>query len=293
MIMINKMRLIFVTVTALCLLPGLASADGRFSFRLQGGWTYILGGDVNRGTKAFFDPGAWEVSSGGYRGVHGGYEFGGDIIFALTPRLGIGIGGGYVQISRYSQMSLLPGFPSWYHGLISSDTKLSAIPIRAGVYLNLPWRGKFNILADLGLSYYFKSAYNNESMRLFFSDGDTYSFLIITTRAENKEFPIGFNAGISLEYELGHNYYLFLGVQTRYARFRGWTGRSMLLDNSEPPLSEYEGGKLYYEVVPELAGAPRLLVVQESPPDGPGGEPRQAAIDFSGVSLQFGIRIRL
>jgi len=292
--MINKMRLIFVTVTALCLLPGLASADGRFSFRLTGGGTYISGGDVNPGTRAWFDRiGTGWVKTGGYRSVHSGYEIGGDIIFALTPRLGIGIGGGYVQISRYSQMGLSPDYPSWIHGLVSSDTKLSAIPIRADVFLNLPLRGKFDILADLGLSYYFKSNFSNESMRFFFSDGDMYSFLVITTRAENKELPIGFNAGISLEYELGQNYYIFLGAQARYARFRGWTGRSILLDNSDPPLSEYEGGKLYYEVVPELAGAPRLLMVQESPLPGPEGEPRQAAIDFSGVSLQVGIRIRL
>jgi len=291
--MINKMRLMFLTITALCLLPGQVFADGKFSFRLQGGWTYISGGDVNRATEAFFGHGTWLVSSGGYRSVHSGYEIGGDIIFALTPRLGIGIGGGYVQISRYSQMGLSPDYPSWVHGLVSSDTKLSAIPIRAGVYLNLPLRGKFDILADLGLSYYFKSGFSNESMRFFFSDGDMYSFLVITTRAENKELPIGFNAGISLEYELGHNYYFFLGAQARYARFRGWTGRSVLLDNSEPPLSEYEGGTLYYEAVPELAGAPRLLMVQGTPPPGPEGEPRQAVIDFSGVSLQLGIRIRL
>ena len=291
--MINKTRLMFVTITALCLLPGLALADGKFSLRLQGGWTYISGGDVNRGTKTFFDPGAWEVSSGGYRGVHSGYEFGGDIIFALTPRLGIGIGGGYVQISRYSQMGLLPEGYGWVFGSVIADSKLSAVPIRAGVYLNLPWRGKFNFLADFGLSYYFRARYSNESLRLFFSDGTLYSYLITTTRAENKEFPIGFNAGVSLEYELGHNYFLYLGVQGRYARFRGWRGRSMLGSNSEPPLSEYEGGILYYEVVPTLSNEPRLLMVQESPPNGPGGVPRQAAIDFSGISIQFGIRIRL
>ena len=54
-----------------------------------------------------------------------------------------------------------------------------------------------------------------------------------------------------------------------------------------------ERGILFYEVVPELANEPRLLMVQSDPPDGPGSEPRQAVIDFSGVSLQFGIRIRL
>jgi hypothetical protein len=290
----NKWKIgITLIVIALCLIPELAFADGKISLRLQGGWTYIFGGDVNRGTKAFFDPGAWVVGSGEYLGVHNGYEFGGDIIFALTPRLGIGIGVGYMQISRYSQMGLLPGQPSFASGSVIADTKLSAVPIRAGAYLNLPWRGKFNFLADFGLSYYFRARYSNESLRLFFSDGTLGSFLIATTRAEKKGFPIGFNAGVSFEYELGHNYCLYLGIRGRYARFRGWEGTSILGDNSEPPLSEYEWGILYYEVVPMLTGSPRLIMVQESPPAGPGGDPRQAAIDFSGVSLQFGIRIRL
>ena len=284
---------VMLSAIVMFLMVGTAYADSKLSFRLTGGGTYISGGDVNPGTKAFFDPGTWLASSGGYRSLHSGYEIGGDIIFAFTPRLGLGIGGGYVQISRYSQMGLSPDSPSFVHGLVSSDTKLSAIPIRAGVFLTLPLRGKFDILADLGLSYYFKSSFGNESMRLFLSDGTMYSFLVITTRAEKKGFPVGVHAGVCLEYKLGQNYSFFLGAQARYARFRGWTGRSVLLDNSDPPLSEYEGGTLYYEDVPELAGAPRLLMVQESPPPGPEGEPRQAVIDFSGVSLQLGIRIRL
>jgi len=43
---INKTRLVFVTITALCLLLGLAFADGKFSLRLQGGRAYSSAGDV-------------------------------------------------------------------------------------------------------------------------------------------------------------------------------------------------------------------------------------------------------
>jgi hypothetical protein len=288
---INRLNIgIAISVIAAFLLPGPVFADGKLRLRLQGGWTYILGGDVNHGTKAFFYPGVWEVSSGGYRGVHSGYEFGGDIIFALTPRLGIGIGGGYMQISRYSQMSISPEEPSLSSALIVARPRLSAIPIRAGLYLTLPWRGKFNFLADFGLSYYFRARYSDEWRSETFP-GPIY--ILITTWAENKRAPIGFHAGISLEYELGRNLWLYLGARGRYARFRGWEGTSMLDSNYEPPVSELEQGILYYEVVPTVYHTPRLLMVQESPPDGPDGEPRQAVIDFSGVSLQFGIRIRL
>lgn len=284
---------ITISVIAAFLLSGHVFADGKLSLRFQGGWTYILGGDVNHGTKAFFYPGIWEVTSGGYRGVHSGYEFGGDIIFALTPRLGIGIGGGYIQISRYSQMGISPEEPSLSSALIVARPRLSAIPIRAGLYLTLPWRGKFNFLADFGLSYYFKARYNDEPKSLVFLGEILSLYILITNHAENRKIPIGFHAGISLEYELGRNLWFYLGARGRYARFRGWEGTSTLESNYEPPVSEYEQGILYYEVVPTVRGAPRLLMVQSDPPDGPNGEPRQAAIDFSGVSLQVGVRIRL
>jgi len=32
-------------------------------------------------------------------------------------------------------------------------------------------------------------------------------------------------------------------------------------------------------------------MVQSAPPAGPGGQPREAVVDFSGISLQAGIKI--
>jgi len=281
---------IVISAIALILLPGLVFADGKISLRLQGGWSYVLGGDANPGTKAFFDyhNTGWDMQTGRYLALHNGYEFGGDVIFELSPRLGIGIGGGYVRISRYSQIGLHAAAPSLNSASASARPRLSAIPIRAGAYLTVPWKKKFHFLVNAGLSYYFRSRYSDESEAVYFPGP---SYVLITTRAEYKRAPIGFQGGISLEYEMGRNFFPYLEARVRYARFRGWKGTSVLESDFEIPLSEQ--GILYYEVVPTMINTPRLLMVQESPPDGPGGEPRQAAIDFSGISLQVGIRIRL
>ena len=281
---------VVISIMALILLPGLVLADSKMSFRLQGGWSFVLGGDANPGTKAFFDyhSTGWDTQTGRYRALHNGYEFGGDIIFELSPRLGIGIGGGYVRISRYSRMGLQAATPSLNSASASARPRLSAIPIRADVYLTVPWKKKFNFLVNAGLSYYFRSCYGDESEAVYFPGP---SYVLITTRAEYKRAPIGFQGGISIEYEMGRNFVPYLEARVRYARFRGWKGTSVLESDYEIPLSEQ--GILYYEVVPTMISTPRLLMVQSDPPDGPGGEPRQAAIDFSGVSLQVGIRIRL
>jgi hypothetical protein len=39
-----------------------------------------------------------------------------------------------------------------------------------------------------------------------------------------------------------------------------------------------------------MPNSPRLIMVQSDPPDGPGGYPRQAVVDFSGVGLRAGVR---
>jgi hypothetical protein len=287
-----KLRTI-ISAIAIILLPGLAFADGIFSLRLQGGWAHSSAGDINPGTQAFFDwrETLWPASEYGYRAMHNGFELGGDIIFELTPWLGVGIGGGYLKISGYSRMNLYdPELIGPSAGLEVKPT-LSAVPIRAGVHLTIPLNSKFNFLAEIGASYYFIAHYSDEWWdRVWVFEGQS-AYVHISTRAEKKKAPFGFQGGIGLEYELKHNFFLYLDARGRYARFRGWKGTSVLQSDYETPFSEQ--GILYYESVPMLSGSPRLIMVQSDPPDGPEGEPRQAAIDFSGVSLQVGIRIRL
>jgi hypothetical protein len=227
--------------------------------------------------------------------MHNGYEFGGDVIFELTPRLGVGIGGGYLQISRASGMSFyFPDIIGPGAG-VGAEPRLSAIPIRAGVHLTVPMSTKFNFHAEVGASYYFKARYRDEWRYGESSMETLIGYIYTVTRAEQKKAPIGFQGGIGLEYEVLHKLFLCLDARGRYARFRGLRGMTKVEEFwlGEPMTTLSETGKLYYESVPWLLGAPRLIMVQSSPPAGPGEEPRQAVIDFSGVSLQAGIRIRL
>jgi len=293
--MINKTRLIFVTITALCLLPELVFGDGKVSLRLQGGWAYLSAGDINPGTQAFFDYISRPVLEGGYRALHNGSEVGGDIIFDLTPRLGIGIGISSMLSSRTSRMNLgVDPEDDNIGGDVISGPKLSTMPIRLGFYLTVPLGKKFNLHADAGASCYFESRYNDEWSMHFSNFNIDVETIQISTRAEKKGAPIGFQGGIGLEYKLRHNIFLYIDAAGRYVRFRGWEGSSELwIHELTGDSSFHEHGILYYETVPMLTLSPRLIIVQSAPPDGPGGEPRQAVVDFSGVSLQFGIRIRL
>ena len=292
----------FFSAAAFCsavLLPGFARAEGRFSLRLQAGWAHQSAGDVNPGTQAAFDwyENGWPMSEGGYRAVHGGYELGGDIVFELTPWLGVGVGGGYLKSSRTSHLSFwLPDLEIGdVNGGVSSSPMLSAVPIRLGIYFTVPLSKKFNFHADAGASCYLNARYNDGWHLMQNALATVVEEIQVVTRAEKKNAPLGFQGGIGLEYKLQQNLFLYIGARGRYGKFRGLKGSSVIeiYEAGEGETTLSEQGILYYEAAPMLTGSPRLLMVQSDPPDGPGGEPRQAVIDFSGVSLQVGIRIRL
>lgn len=277
---------------------GQVLAESRISFRLQGNWTYVSGGDVNPGTQdwLYYSKEGWAFWRGGYRAVHTGYEFGGDVIYALTPRIGISIGGGYLRVSRASSMFFDRGVPSLWTGGAGANPRLSAVPIRVGMHLTMPLSRKVNFLAEGGVCYYFNARYSDElEEATYLIDMGLSSSTRITTSAEAKGVPLGLHGGLGFEYRLLPNLFLSLSALGRYARFRTWEGSSEFefFDRVEGWTTFSEQGILYYELVPDLPYPPRLITAQSSPSMTIGPEPRKAVIDFSSVSLQFGIRIRL
>ncbi len=302
--MINWRHKVAVATITSCLLPGLALADVKVSFRLHGGWATISGGDINHGTQALFDwaelyyaPPYSDQIEGGYTPLHRGYEVGGDLIFGLTRTLGIGIGAGYTKMSR----ALYDSWIEIHHSLeeiyykIFEGAELEAMSIRLGLFLSLPIASKIDFTANAGLCGYLRARYHADWLigRAGYVSNWRDPYNNISTRADQKKFPIGFQAGAGIEYRLLPKIGLFIEARGRYAKFRGLEGTS----TSEP--GEYGGisptfseqGKLFYESAPMLPGAPRVIMVQSAPPAGPDGKPRQAVVDVSGVSLQAGIRI--
>lgn len=300
----KKGRFVVATALALFLIPGISSAGVRITFKLNGGWGYLGLGDVNAGTQAFFD---WALATlasedhtitGGYEALHWGSEFGGDLIFELSPRIGVGIGAGHLRRSNDGSPMMTIDYDSLPFYALSSKTKVSATPLRLGLFLTLPVGRKTNLIANAGVSWYLDVKY--DSSWLLTTPGTWIPekpAQLVTTTAANRKNPLGFQGGLGLEHLLFRKVALFIEAQGRYAKIRHLEGTTIstaywdYFGGFFPSFSET--GTLYYESVPAIPDAPRLIMVQSSPPDGPGGEPRQAAVDFSGVSLQFGVRIRL
>lgn len=302
----RKLLVPAVIALALATAPSGASGEGKLSVRAFGGYGYHAAGDVNRGTQSFFDWGSSYLApppggsiQGGYAPRHGGYELGGDIILELSPKLGLGLGAGFLE-SEHSyrpeppMMTITdnPQGQGWIK-YFNTATKLSAIPVRLGVFLSLPVGGKASFIANAGISGYLKARYEGiwnvnfvYSGKMGYWPAQTFS-----TEAQKNGLGLGFHGGLGIDYAFFPSWSFFVEAQGRVARFAGFEGQTdCVAVEAEvfPPF--YETGKLYYENAPQVPGSPRLIMVQSAPPAGPSGQPREAVVDLSGFSLRAGFR---
>jgi hypothetical protein len=287
--------LIIAIAIVLCLVPNISMADIKLSFKIHGGWSYLQAGDVNPGTEAFLDWGKsyYEIREGEYKALHHGYEVGGELIFELDRNFGVGLGAGFLRCSIKNQAN---GYQPDYgpSAVFLSKTELIALPVRVFAYLSIPLNRKLSFMANAGISYYLRARYTADWQEYDSVALSGVFWMGISTVAREKRNPFGLQGSLGIEYRLSKRIGLILlEAQGRWARFRGLEGTSVaeVAEGSDPRYTLFsETGKLYYESVPMISDAPRLIMIQSSPPNGPGGQPRQAVVDFSGFSLQAGFR---
>lgn len=286
-------------VVFLLWLPAPASAAGKgigFSLRVHGGFSYLGAADVNTGSKGWFDyldllaSPLGLTTSGTYGDLHGGYDFGADFIIQLTSRIGVGVGAGYLQSSRTSSMGVTG---SGVDATLKETPKLSAIPIRLGVFVTWPMGGKLNLTANAGAAYYAAVKFNG-LMRLDDHIVGDWQQQLVTAKS-NRLGNIGFQGGLGLEYELAQRMFIFVEAQGRYARFKNFDTATALTDSSLGTGAE-DVGKIYLETNTSTspAGSYTMFLVSDTTPTPEPGvtEYREPKFDFSGLCLQLGFRVR-
>ena len=266
------------------------AAVSRLSLRLYGGYSYLSAGDVNEGAKMYFGllelytaivPGA---TTGGYHPVHGGLDFGGDIVYQITPSIGVGAGAGYLRSSSDSAMEF--SFEELAFGATGSTT-LSAVPIRLGLFFDFPIAERLSLTADAGAVYY--AGLKLDSTNRIEIEGDFMDFTTTASRSGFSDF--GARGDLGLEYRLSPRMGVFLEVAGRYARFKTFDQATQTLSNSGG--SDSVSGKLYIATETFDEGSVSAFVVSETPPvDSEDTTYREPKIDLSGFSLQLGFRFR-
>ncbi len=285
--MIKKRLFVVLALLALFLIPSLTLAKVNLSLKVRGGLNYLQAGDVNPGSQGIFDLGKYYYNpsngwsqTGGYKALHYGFDIGADLILQFNRHLGMSIGTGYLQSSKTSQATFSKS--GAIAVTITTIPKLWALPVRLALFFTQHLGNKLNFTACAGGEFYPTAHFHLISNGLFWSTQRTYS-----------EHRVGLGAvgSLGMEYKMYHKLAFFIEAQGRYARFNGGFKGVYKYWNSNFDFGTIPGN-LYYHEDQFSGGVYRYFRNEEThTPAIPPNTVREAIIDFSGVSLQAGIRI--
>ena len=265
----------------------------RLSLKLYGGYSHILAGDVNEGAGGLFKlldlyaALGFGTTTGGYKPVHGGYHFGADLIYRLSPMFGIGLGVGFLRNSSDSLMTFTEGTTTT---TLTGTPALSAVPIRLGVFFTAPVAGQVNLTADIGGAYYAGLKFD-AAQRL--ENGPNWSDMSVASLTAGSA-NLGFHGSLGLEYMISPKMGFFIEAAGRYAKLKNFdevTG----IENFSGGSSNTTDGKLYIRTQIDMINnyTIAMFTVEETPPvDDADTTYREPKFDLSGFSLQAGFRIR-
>jgi hypothetical protein len=271
---------------------GGAEGFSRLSVRLYGGLSYIGAGDINTGSRGFFDLlelyAAYGVGTftGEYSSLHGGFDAGVDIVYQITPNIGLGLGAGFIRCTRGSA-----GVYSdeGQDAAVTAAPAISAIPIRLGAFLTFPASPTLDFTAEVGGAYYAGLEFDLEQ-RLEFGPNDWVEFLYSGGEAGSSN--LGFHGALGLEYEITAKTGIFVQAVGRYAMLGNFKTAWEIM-NDGGGNSNTSDGVLYIRTESDPDFTFSEFTVRETPPvDDADTTYREPKFDLSGFSLQVGFRFR-
>lgn len=252
--------------------------------KLSGGLGYFFGGDIDKGTRGLYDSTADFLSSAGYtvdkriESFHSALDISVDFIFYIKPHFGVGLGSGLIRATE-TNLLIVTGKEILLEHQIAIIPKVSAFPIRLGLYFALPIHHSFSISLNGGTSLYLaKYSYD---LATTWDDMDN-----INQYANAKGF--GLHAGIGLGIKLNERVGFLIEGQGRYAKISNFKGKETKRESTGLDyVYSVENGTLYYL---EDGKHPYLTVVKEEPSGYK--TTRKALFNFSGFTLRAGLIIK-
>ena len=274
------------------------------SVKLSGGLRYMNVGDLNAFLGSFdnYLTDYIYYYDGGKIGTinNYGYEFEGELRLDINSKLSIGIGIGYLSRNNKSDFQTVSFFngttPIFYLNDFILESEVKTIPLKTGIYLTLPVLPRVNLVLNGGLDYFFSDVYLYKYH--MFEDLRDDAILPVQRYDDykvNSDF-FGYHGSIGLEYNLWKNMFLVLEIQGIYAKSKNLKGSreyyySWLANGTET-------GTLYIGYMGSInfgygTDCPALIVSPTKPIGDEFGDIREFILDFSGVSVTLGIRLRL
>ncbi|MFO7734339.1 MAG: hypothetical protein R6X21_11920 [Candidatus Aminicenantes bacterium] len=270
----------------------------KISLRIYSGYSYLSAGDINEGVQGLLEAERWNYTpywaiSESSNTLHGGTDFGADLIIHFNDHLGLSIGAGMIHSSGSSSHLRTAEYDDRYSALVTHVTELSALPIRVGLFFTRQLTGRISLTASGGISYYAPVTFKYTRRSDYYSPppyNDTWE----TTSIGAHKNSLGFQGGLGAEFKVMSKIRLFVEAQGRYARFSEISNAWRKSVWSWHPIVEAVSGSLY---VRQFTGGSELtfseIIVYEMVPDVvPSTEwYRPAKLDLSGFCLLAGFRI--
>lgn len=267
-------KVVVMTGLLFLLLAALSSGAG-LDLRLYGGLGYFSPQDVNKGVKGWTDQHAGFLTDRGYsrqgetEPIRWGLDVGGDILVHFTPQIALGIGVGYIQGNKASEIVFEDGTDA----SMTNEIKISAVPIRAGLFFTVPMSHSANLSLHVGSGYYLAKC-----------NWDWNSGSLGELHHATKANGLGFDGGLGFEFNLSSGVAFFLEGTARYAKIKGFEGTEKGREYTDTWEQE---GTLYYA---EGSDYP-VLLLRESMPSGY-RVAREAEVDFSHVAVTAGLKLK-
>lgn len=254
-------------------------------FRLGGGLQFFGGGDFADGLSGMFDQTIDLATAAGAitediqrKSFRSGTQVSADIIYGLSPRLGLGLAFEYLQADPNSIVRVNYGDATKSYS-IWSQTDVSAIALGLGVYYDHPLGRKLTLTVHGGPAFHLIDFRYVRNLIIPAGEDD----IAFSARAHG----FGFRGGLGLELRLNRRSALFIEVRGRVARISDFKGdeQHYRMINLQSWTSKTTGF-LYYQ---EGEGHPRLVVLEEGTTVE--GNVRRAAMNLGGASVAAGFRI--
>jgi YHS domain-containing protein len=264
--------------------PAETAAGGSRTFiSFYGGAAHALIGDLDEGAQGQADlysaqlgvPADRDVGS-----VRSGLLFGGEIGIPLSEGFYLALGAEFISRGRESVLAFART-GSAESDVFTTHPKFTALPIRASVIM---YPADF-LYVRVGAAYYFASA----DYYYKFERGTTWQ----EWTGEAKASGLGILGGIGLDWRLGTIFSFIVEMTGHYAPISGFEGSGTFQDSTlQTPVTE-EGTLYAYDAKALGQTAYPQLYIRSQLPSGAGVEnAREAKIDFSGLVLRAGIKIR-
>jgi hypothetical protein len=253
----------------------------RYSLALTAGAIYATIGDLNKAAQGLADltseqlgiPADKEVTP-----IHLAYLFGGELSFPLSSQFTLSAGADYFSSKKESTIAFLNEAVTDSY---KAAPEITALPVK----LSITFYPASFLYFKLGASYYFVKC------RYFyrFEQEDTWKEWQGEAKAQN----VGFWGGLGFEWSMGAHLAVLIEAVSQFAPIKGFKGTGTSLDSTmtEPATEE---GKLYaYDgKISSLNSYPLLFIRNKLPSEGGVENAREAEVDFTGITLRAGFRIK-